>query len=258
MRYSKQTGHGLQHGLQRRRPVDVELGEIRGSVPGLRSGVGHLAKANGLASSSSSPALSLRAIRALSGQANPKPGGSGGPSKLRREATHLKFDIDESSDAAPVAVQLRDALTRNAVRVMDLFRDWDTDGDGQVSKKEFRRAMRKMGFDATRATVDEVFDSWDADRSGQVDFNELNKQLRRAGSTADLKLTTETNGDLQSRPPLGRRGSMRLDFTIDESADAPPVSVQLRNALSANAVRVLDFFREWDDDESGQVKHSIA
>ena len=34
------------------------------------------------------------------------------------------FDIDEASDK-PVAEQLRDALSRHAVRVIDLFREWD-------------------------------------------------------------------------------------------------------------------------------------
>ena len=37
-------------------------------------------------------------------------------------------------------------LTTNAVRVIDLFREWDEDGDGIVSKKEFRRAMPLLGL----------------------------------------------------------------------------------------------------------------
>ena len=34
-----------------------------------------------------------------------------------------------------VAEQLRDALSANAVRVIDLFREWDEDGSGSVCKK---------------------------------------------------------------------------------------------------------------------------
>ena len=40
------------------------------------------------------------------------------------------------------------------VRVIDLFREWDEDGDGTVSKKEFRKAMPLLGFDAPRAQAD--------------------------------------------------------------------------------------------------------
>ena len=37
--------------------------------------------------------------------------------------------------------QLRGALTKNAVRVIELFRDWDDDGSGTITKKEFVKAM---------------------------------------------------------------------------------------------------------------------
>ena len=48
-----------------------------------------------------------------------------------------KLDIDEHSDKS-VGQQLKDALRANAGRVIDLFREWDTDGDGEVSRKEFQ------------------------------------------------------------------------------------------------------------------------
>ena len=94
------------------------------------------------------------------------------------------IDLDESSDKS-VAQQLRDILSKNGVRVVDLFREWDEDGDGTVSKKEFRKAMPLLGFDAPRATVDQVFDSLDPDGGGAISIDELNKALRRGG---DVKL----------------------------------------------------------------------
>jgi len=30
------------------------------------------------------------------------------------------------------------------VRVIDLFREWDEDGDGVVTKKDVRRALRRL------------------------------------------------------------------------------------------------------------------
>ena len=56
-----------------------------------------------------------------------------------------------------------DALRKHAIKVMDLFREWDVDGDGEVTKKEFRKAMAVLGFEVSRAVMDEVFDSFDAD-----------------------------------------------------------------------------------------------
>ena len=55
----------------------------------------------------------------------------------------MRFDLQEKSDKT-VAEQLRDALSKAAVRVIDLFRDWDDDQSGTVSKKEFRKASYRV------------------------------------------------------------------------------------------------------------------
>ena len=95
--------------------------------------------------------------------------------------------LSESSDK-PVAQQLRDILSKNAVRVVDLFREWDEDGNGSVSKKEFRKAMPLLGFDAPRAQVDQLFDTFDPDGGGAISIDELNKALRRVEALVDRAL----------------------------------------------------------------------
>ena len=55
-------------------------------------------------------------------------------------------DIDEDS-GVPIGEQLKQALLRHAGRVMDLFREWDEDGDGHITRKEFRSAMVRMGLE---------------------------------------------------------------------------------------------------------------
>eukprot|EP00964_Phaeocystis_antarctica_P107643 scaffold72325_cov28-Phaeocystis_antarctica.AAC.2 len=52
------------------------------------------------------------------------------------------------------------------VRVIDLFREWDEDGNGTVSKKEFRKAMPMLGLQLLVEEVDGLYDSWDPDGSG--------------------------------------------------------------------------------------------
>ena len=97
-----------------------------------------------------------------------------------------KVDLDETSDKS-YAHQLRDALSQQAVRVIDLFREWDEDGDGTVSKKEFRKAMPMLGLEVPKKEIDALFDEWDPDKSGSLGIDELNKVLRRcAGRTADV------------------------------------------------------------------------
>ena len=84
--------------------------------------------------------------------------------------------MEEESNLT-VAEQLKQALSKNAGRVIDLFREWDTDGDGQVSKKEFRRAMPMLGLDVPKADIDALFDEFDKDGGGQIGYQEMKKLL---------------------------------------------------------------------------------
>ena len=77
----------------------------------------------------------------------------------------------------PVQEQLRDALSKNAVRVIDLFRDWDENGDGRVSKKEFRKAVATFLKGASKADVDKLFDSFDPEGAGDIDYNKYNTDV---------------------------------------------------------------------------------
>ena len=67
----------------------------------------------------------------------------------------------EPSADKPVVEQLREILTTNAVRIIDLFRDWDDDGNGMIDKKEFRKAIAALGYTAPKSDVNAIFDSMD-------------------------------------------------------------------------------------------------
>ena len=102
--------------------------------------------------------------------------------KERRQKSVLgDLDIDEDS-GVPVGEQLKQALLKNAGRVMDLFREWDQDGDGEITRKEFRGAMVRMGLEVPQPDVDLLFDSWDPSGGGTIDFKELQKALRGEGA----------------------------------------------------------------------------
>ena len=58
---------------------------------------------------------------------------------------------------------LRATIRNNHARVTDLFKSWDEDGNGKVSKTEFRRAILALGFTATKDHIDLLFDQMDKD-----------------------------------------------------------------------------------------------
>ena len=54
-------------------------------------------------------------------------------------------------------------LWQHSVKLIDLFREWDEDGNGALDKKEVRRAVAALGYEAPRSEVDALFDSIDVD-----------------------------------------------------------------------------------------------
>ena len=81
---------------------------------------------------------------------------------------------------------LRDALAKANTRVMNLFRDWDEDGNGLIDKDEFRKAMAPLGIQVSREACNDLFDTFDPDGSGTIEFCELNKLLRQRVSPKQI------------------------------------------------------------------------
>ena len=90
-----------------------------------------------------------------------------------------------ASDSA--LAQIAAALKQDLRRAMDLFREWDVNGDGAISKREFKNAMATLKIEVTAEGVDALFRQFDGDGQGTIDFKELNKLVR-----------------LRSRPPSTR------------------------------------------------------
>ena len=113
----------------------------------------------------------------------------------RSSAVPRNFQVDMTSTLS-VELQVRDALASNGSRVMELFRSWDDDGDGEVSKAEFHLAMISLGLNAPNEAnnprlnhavtdaVSSLFDSFDADGSGSIGFRELNRMLKPTSAAA--------------------------------------------------------------------------
>jgi len=161
---------------------------------------------------------------------------------------------------------LKDALARSSDRVVDLFRAWDEDASGTVDKKEFFKAIRVLGFDIEQSDSDAVFEALDEDGSGSLEYKELNAMLRKGlGSDA-------TKANLKRAPKQADRSrgakltakATNVNYVASRAAALPPMvkldsstgkslQQQLQEILSEHKVKLIDLFREWDDDGNGAL-----
>ena len=65
---------------------------------------------------------------------------------VQHPASTPMWTLMKAHPAPPIHLQLRDALAMNAMRVIELFKSWDDDGDGLVARSEFEQGLRELGL----------------------------------------------------------------------------------------------------------------
>ena len=166
-------------------------------------------------------------------------------------------------EGADIVQALTEALAVQHGRVIDLFREWDDDSNGLISRFEFCRALPMLGVKVDIADADAVFKSFDVDSSGEISFEELQGKLRESllsSKGIDIndtlkpgamgKILSEAKNKIALRGGVLTEGmSTALGSAKLQTGDgAQPIPEQICNALATNMARVIDLFREWDDD----------
>ena len=113
------------------------------------------------------PSRVMPNVRRTSLSVNPsrEPSPDAGKRVSREDEPLGDIDLDEGPDAPPISQQIKAALTKNSARVIDLFKSWDADGNGKITRKEFHQAMPALGLHVPKADIDELFNEWDEDRA---------------------------------------------------------------------------------------------
>ena len=132
-----------------------------------------------------------------------------------------------------------------SARVLDLFRSWDANGDGEVSRAEFHKAVPALGLDVPKPDVDELFETRRRYDSGDSRFGKQlwallrameGGRVERSTESAHLARGIESDEAMPTRVAGGdgtRAGAAR-PFT----ASSPPSSIAASSA-SASGGRVI-------------------
>ena len=103
--------------------------------------------------------------------------------------------------------QLTEGLRQSWGKVSALFREWDADGDGLISRDEMRRAMKRLGLggsspsekEAVQEALASLFAAIDTDGSGAISLRELERAVRPPSRRS------ATSGALAGEAPLAAR-----------------------------------------------------
>ena len=157
--------------------------------------------------------------------------------------------ITLDGEGPDVAAQLQQALTARYTRVIDLFREWDVDGDMTITQEEFRRALAPLGLDVAEQVCMALFSEFDCDLNGNISLSELDARLsierrrqavvlqaaarRRMGAriAEQKRLAEEQANRKPSRAPLAKN----LKYGNFASRPKPGSTASTVNGVSATA-----------------------
>merc|ERR1712025_346844 len=92
------------------------------------------------------------------------------------EYTRNYFENDGATrtyDLAAVLEKLREAMRQQFPGVRDVFRKFDSDHDGVLTKDEFKKALEKWGYMITPEEALVIMKHFDTRQDGQVSYNEF-------------------------------------------------------------------------------------
>ena len=132
-----------------------------------------------------------------------------------------------ADDGQSIAQQLQLIVRENYLRLLDVFKKWDVNHDGRVSRYEFAEALQSLGYSAPRADCDRAFDEFDDDASGYLDYTEIHRKLRQGqliNKSRAAKPTSTSSAVAPDAPPPTTTTEMTavVDVSEADAPDAPP------------------------------------
>jgi hypothetical protein len=101
-----------------------------------------------------------------------------------------------------------------------LIKEWDLDGDGTVSKSEFRKGVRKLGLGTSAAEANDAFDTFDTEKQGILPIDFLERKIRAAPVSAKARLGSGSSSMTTSAAEMSEEEAMANDMEIEVGEEA--------------------------------------
>jgi EF-hand domain pair len=83
--------------------------------------------------------------------------------------------------------KLRQIIRSSASSFEDIFKDFDSDGNGYISQVEFRNALRKLNLGVTSREIDKLLQKIDSNQDGKIDWKEFIAKFKHSDLDDRLK-----------------------------------------------------------------------
>lgn len=112
---------------------------------------------------------------------------------------------------------LRALVEMNHMKVAEIFKAWDKDKNGKVSKAEFKKAMTALGYQATQQQTDAIFDKVDKDHNGSINLKELITALKTSkAAKASAAAASKTGGLVRHDPSAKELLQTKKDLQLEQ------------------------------------------
>ena len=139
-----------------------------------------------------------------------------------------------------VLAKMRHYVTEHGTRLLDIFREFDTDGSGQLDIEELGKGLEKIGVEVDDKVVKHFKDELDTDGDGQVSFKELNvfiKKAKKYHSSGGLGAEAAHKGKaaLGDKAAEKKSGGVKKASVSSAAAKKSPVAKAGRGAAGRGA-----------------------
>ncbi len=190
--------------------------------------------------------------------------------------SHVGLTVDIFREAMRKARECFRYSPRAGKNIKEFLRKFDYDGDGTISKEEFRIAMNEINADLTEKELQSCFAYLDPEQTGEVDYNEFVYVFYNRRSMRH-KVSLESKNDITIHPtsPLGhKKGTMKHRKELEEELQEHRKKLQglmitdgrsethknfnecmkkIEQQVSANKHDIEQTFNDIDTDRSGSI-----
>jgi len=171
----------------------------------------------------------------------------------------------ESKSFETFESKLANMLLKKKVKVDELVRSWDRNGDGGINKQEFRINVRALGFkDMDVREIDGLFDRIDDDHSVELELKELKLALKKlqadaAGLGAAAEQEKERAAALRQVAAQFEAAAAtsaeheQAEQKLNQMKNFPTIEKRIGDVLIKRNVKIGEVVSQWDKDGDGTV-----